>query len=155
MEKRVITEERAMQILSNRPEITETGVFAGIRIGNVGLAHKDGSPFIWEQSGEQYGIVNLQAFSTYQADQAEELMEAGDYQGAINQNLSINLPIDDAKALIGSLATATVEFGTYTNKDGIEVLTARRMNVDQVVKAKATARFAKAGANAQAIPLKN
>lgn len=150
MQKRELTQKRAQRILENRPEITEAGVLSGIRIGNIGLAHKDGTPFIWEQSGEQYGIVNLNAFSTYQADEAMRLFQDGNFVGACNQTLSINLPIDEAKALVGSLATATVAFDYYTNKDGIEVLTAKAIKVDEVVKATKVRSFAKDGAKVNA-----
>jgi len=143
MEKRrELTIDRATQILSSRPEITEAGVFSGIRIGNISFFKKDKvTPHTWKESGDRYAIVNLQAMSSYHADQAMELLEAGDAQGATNKNFTINLSVEEAKELVGSLATATVEFTNIINNDGIEILVARKMQVNTVKKAVANNRF--------------
>jgi len=143
MEKRrELTIDRATQILSSRPEITEAGVYSGIRIGNISFFKKDKvTPHTWKKSGDRYAIVNLQAMSSYHADKAMGLLEAGDAQGATNENFTINLSVEEAKELVGSLATATVEFVDHVNLDGIDIIVARKMQVNTVKKAVANNRF--------------
>ena len=92
----------AKRILSSRPVIKDTNPYSGITVNNVSFEDKNGQPFVWtdkegnpikDDDGKirNYAIANFNANNGYGEMQAITLHQQGDYQKAVNTNLSLRV----------------------------------------------------------------
>lgn len=105
-----ITAQSAMQILKNA-RIVKAGVEKGVTISNVSRINgKTGQPFLWEETGEPYAIVNFRAMNSYGAKNALSDFKAGKYAESVNHNLSARVSIELAEKLVkGAPADLIIE----------------------------------------------
>lgn len=111
-ERRELTKDVALNILKGMKNAEKTGVpYKGVEVASVGYNDSEGKPFTYP-SGDQYAIVNLKAQTPHQQREAAKLFVEGDYQGACNQNITVNMSPDKAAEALavgfGTLTTATV-----------------------------------------------
>lgn len=131
-EQRELTLDSVKNIIESRKMINVPNVDNRIEVSGVSLQNRDGEPHIWPDSQERYAVVYLKAMTPYHLQQAITLAKAGDLQGATNQTCSLRVPFEVGQGMLGAngkvkpMLTATVGFDFYTNKEGEEVLSARK-----------------------------
>jgi hypothetical protein len=115
-----MTKETAINILESYHICDEAGVpFKGIEITNISTHDSDGLPFEWEETGEPYAIVNLNAMNEYGANRASQQLEDEEYQDACNNNLSLRVTLEEAENLSkGMLGTLVLREAEVSNEDG-------------------------------------
>lgn len=119
MAKVAITAQSAMQILKNA-RIVKAGVEKGVTISNISRINgKTGQPFLWEETGEPYAIVNFRAMNQYGANQALADFKAGKFEESVNHNLSARVSLELADKLVKG-APADVIIEAVTLKDGTQ-----------------------------------
>lgn len=111
-----ITKEIAQKIIESRPVIDEMLTpFKGVEVAHVGFTDKHGDAFEWD-NGDEYAIVSFKAMSEYHFDQALEDFNNEDYNEACNHTLSLSVPADKARDMIG--ASGVLVCHKIENKDG-------------------------------------
>ena len=119
----VDTQEKAVNILMSYGEpITDVGSFKNIKVGNVSKINgKTGEPFVWDNSGEPYAIVNLRAISIDGYKQAIEHIRDDEFVEGTNQALSFNATHEVADALLAvGRANVTIDLVRAQAQDGVE-----------------------------------
>ncbi len=94
-----ITAQSAMQILKNT-RIVKAGLEKNVYISNISRINgKTNQPFLWEETGEPYAIVNFRAMNQYGATQALVDFKAGNYAESVNHGLSARVSYELADKL--------------------------------------------------------
>jgi hypothetical protein len=75
-------QKNAIQIIKSRKSVNGPGIYELRATSVVPFIREDGTPTT---------IVNLNGMTQYHQAEAKRLAEAGDLQGAVNQNLSVSL----------------------------------------------------------------
>jgi len=127
-------------MLQGRASTPKTGVvYNGIEINNVTHQMNDGTKFYWKDSegndtDRSYSIVNFKAMTTYQQAEAMRLFTEGDFEGAVNKTISLNVDHETAMEWeavgVGSLTLTKV-----INKDGAEIVVAKKFVPAQTIDA--------------------
>lgn len=145
----------AISVLGKLQVATEVGTIQNVSISSVSLLDKDKEPFSYElREGEteedrrHYAIVNLRLANEYLMERATEQFEAGDYDSAINNNLSIRVDADKASLYTrGALVNVTLDF--VENADGEQILVPTGISTPVMAKAKVSSFAEKAKALAE------
>jgi hypothetical protein len=117
----IITKEIAKKILEKRQIITKEGVYSvNHRISNtiMNWPNRVDEETGEEVMGEPYKIINTDAISLYQAQQAKEHFFNQEYQEATNKNLTFNASLDLAEEL-ESCMNCNILVEERTTKNGI------------------------------------
>lgn len=145
----------AINVLGKLQVATEAGTIQNVSISSVSLLDKDKEPFSYElREGETeddrryYAIVNLRLANEYLMERATEQFEAGDYDAAINNNLSIRVDADKASLYTrGALVNVTLDF--VENADEELILVPTGISTPVMAKAKVSSFAEKAKALAE------
>ena len=92
----------AVAILGSRTQISAPGKYA-VKVTNCGDFHKQ------LERGSIVAIANFNAMNGYQVGKAKELIQAGDFSGALNQNLSLSIRDKDYRPAKGEMVHIIVE----------------------------------------------
>lgn len=120
----------AMRILKGFKQTNDPDVdYKGVEITNISYTNKEGKPFTYTESGQEYAVVNVNAQSEYKRKEALMHLMAGEYQEACNTNISVNVTLDELektplqKGMRGTLRVREVELtdeeGNLTGEKGI------------------------------------
>lgn len=109
---RVIDKQAAASILQSRALITE-GVIKNVPVTNVSFTDpKTNGPFQWEEgtssAGQPYAIANFAIINDYGKAKAIEHFTNGDYQEAVNTNLSFRVTPEMGEALQEAMFASVV-----------------------------------------------
>lgn len=126
-------EATASAMLQKRNIVTKPSIIEGVQ---VRISRGD-KKFYWERpvideaTGEEYYpeylIANTNLLTEYNAQKAMDLFVDGDYQGAINQGLSLRVSPEEADKIEAALGMCNAKISYYTNKEGIEVLRVEKL----------------------------
>ena len=103
----------AINILSSRTKIGKAGKYR-VKVSFCGDFHKQ------LERGAVVAIANFSAYTPYHKEKAIELVKAGDFQGALNQNLSLSIRDTDYRPAKGEIVDIMVT--EKENKDGVLAL---------------------------------
>jgi len=140
----VDTQEKAVSILMSYGEpIADAGAYKNVKVGNISKINgKTGEPFVWENSGEPYAIVNLRVISIDGYKQAITHMKDDEFVEATNQALSFNASHEMADRLLAiGRANIVVDLvDSQADDDGnteevLRVVDARPVVMEKVKKA--------------------
>jgi len=96
--------------------------YKGIEVTYVGLTDADGEPFEWTDkrgNTEEYAIVSFNAMNEHQLEQSVEAFEEGDYQSAVNNNMSMRMLVHKAQELSPKmLGTLICHYVKLKDEDG-------------------------------------
>lgn len=117
-----ITQEIAERIINGKSLIEQALVpYKGIEVSYVGFVDADGEPFLWEDTEEPYAIVSFKAMNEHQLNQSVEEFADGDYESAVNHNLSMRMDVVKAREICkgtpGTLICHEVEVGEEGAKE--------------------------------------
>jgi len=96
--------------------------YKGIEVTYVGFTDADGEPFEWTDkrgNTEEYAIVSFNAMNEHQLEESVEAFEEGDYQSAVNNNMSMRMPVHKAQELSAKmLGTLICHYVKLKDEDG-------------------------------------
>lgn len=117
-----LDQKTAFAILKSFKQTNEIDTpYKGIEVSNVSYVDKDGNPFKYEQSGEEYAIVNLKAQTEYKRKEAIVALKEGRLQDACNTNLSVNMlvsELEDSPIVKGQLGTLILRNVELKDEEG-------------------------------------
>jgi hypothetical protein len=96
-----MTAANAAKIIKSRTLVTSVG-YSNLRVTSI-VPHKEGF------------IANFSAMTPYHQSEALKLMKEGDFQEAVNQNISINLRASDYRPEKGEIVRVNIEDITTAN----------------------------------------
>lgn len=101
--------ENAINILKSRKMISKEGKYT-LKVTSVTPFHRSN-----EQGSDQVAIANFNGMAPYHVEAAQTLFAQGDYQEAVNQNLSASIRETDYLPSKGEVVDVIVEQITTNN----------------------------------------
>jgi hypothetical protein len=111
---RELSKEDAVGILSSRLPIGSAGKYA-VKVTNCGDFHRENA-----QGGNVIAIANFNAMTPYQMGEAKASLTAGEYNDAVNNNLSLSIRESDYRPSKGEIVD--IEVGIIQTKGGEDAL---------------------------------
>lgn len=111
---RQLSKSDALGILGSRLPIGSAGKYA-VKVTNCGDFHRP-----LPQGGAIVAIANFNAMTAYQMEQAKASLTAGEYNDAVNNNLSLSIRGTDYRPAKGEIVD--IEVGIIKTKDGEDAL---------------------------------
>lgn len=107
----------ALRILKNSL-ILDLGVTRDVPVIKITTTNpENGEPFVWENSKDNYAVVEFKAMNKTGADKASKMLKAGDFENSCKNYLTARVSLKKAEKLQQSMC-ATVELVQFTKKNG-------------------------------------
>jgi hypothetical protein len=120
-----ITKEIAEKIINKRALVSEAGVpYGKVEVTHIGYTDGEGEQWNDEFIGD-FAIVSLNAVTPFQLEEAVNAFIEGDYENAVNKNISIRVPVAQVGSIQkGGTGVLLMREAELVNEDTGETVTA-------------------------------